>query len=147
MGQQLLRDLKRPFLIGVMAISLFVYGYFTFLTVQKKGWVSDTAYYNYFVDSLLTGSLAIEAPNSYDLAHFEDGRKYMVWGPAAALLVLPFYLVQGLAASDLFYTAFFAWCNCLLFCLVVLQVERLFDCSVSELGKFLLGHWLRSCDS
>src|SRR5437660_8149227 len=96
---------KKPYLFGFLLCLTVsaIYFYCAAFITHNIFAPTNTDYYNYLLDSFFHGRTNITPPNHFDLSLFEN-KWYMYWGPAPALLILPFYLVSHLQASDVFYT-------------------------------------------
>ena len=76
---------------------------------------TNNDYYTYLLDAFFHGRTNITPPPSQsDLSLFEN-KLYLYWGPAPVLLILPFYLISHLQASDILYTAIGGTINVALF--------------------------------
>lgn len=88
--------------------------------------------------SLLQGRLDLVYPNwDHDLSFYKD-KVYIYWGPTPALLIIPLVLVFGLNVSDVFYTAFFSALAPLFIYLLLIKVEQLKLCRLSNFRRIIL---------
>jgi len=94
-------------------------------------------YYIYLLDAFSHGKTYIAAPVHYDLSLFQN-KWYMYWGPAPVLLIIPFYLIFHLQASDILYTAIGGTVNVALFYLVMQEFKKYFTISLSFTGEVFL---------
>lgn len=92
---------------------LWLFFLFVYLFVSGKGtfhWETTAKnYWSLQVRSFLDGhiNLTLLPKDTYDLSIFK-GKSYLYWPPLPAIFVLPFVLIWGIKASDIFYTAFWA---------------------------------------
>src|SRR3989338_10994368 len=106
-------------LFFLWAVFLFVYLFIAGRGKFRFGtrWES---YFNLQAYSWLQGhlDLVIYPQNKFDLSVY-NGKVYTYWPPLPALFVLPFVYLFGIAASDVFYTAFYGSFGPLLMYLVM----------------------------
>lgn len=113
----------RAFLIFYIIVT--IYTVFT-LTVNKGIFEhTNRSYYTYLLDAFFHGRLNVESPETFDLSLFKN-KWYLYWGPAPALFILPFYLIWGLATSDVLYTLVAGILNVFLFYFVVNEFQKYF---------------------
>jgi hypothetical protein len=92
---------------------------------------TNNDYYTYLLDAFFHGRTNITPPPSQiDLSLFEN-KWYLYWGPAPVLLILPFYLISHLQASDILYTAIGGTINVALFYGVMQAFKKYFHLSLS----------------
>ena len=94
-------------------------------------------YYLYLLDAFFHGRTNVTPPVQFDLFLFEH-KWYMYWGPAPALLILPFYLLFHLQASDVLYTAIGGIVNVALFYAVMQAFKKCFQISLSWTAEAFL---------
>ena len=115
-----------------------IYFYCAALATHNVFAPTGTAYYNYLLDAFFHGRTNVtNTPDLIDLSLFEN-KWYLYWGPAPALLVLPFYLIWHLQASDVLYTAIGATINVALFSLVMQELKKYFHLSLSLMAEAFL---------
>jgi hypothetical protein len=98
---------------------------------------SSFPYYTYLINALGKGHLDIISPTNIDLSIF-NGKLYLNWGPGPILFILPFYLLTGGNASDIFYTLFAGIANIFLLHLVIDEFKKYFKLSFSKFAKFFI---------
>lgn len=94
------------------------------------------AYYNYLVEAFLNGRTYLASANTYDLSLFNN-HWYLYSGPAPVLFVLPFYILFGLAASDIIYTLIAGTANVFLFSWLLTEWQKLSGRHFSPLASTL----------
>jgi hypothetical protein len=92
---------------------------------------TENDYYNYLLDAFFHGRTNITNPPSLLDVSFFENKMYLYWGPAPALLILPFYLLSHLQASDVLYTAIAGTVNVALFYGVMQEFKKYFHLSLS----------------
>jgi hypothetical protein len=115
-----------------------VYFYCAGLITHNVFAPTPVAYYNYLLDAFFHGRTNVtNTLIQSDLSQFEN-KWYLYWGPAPVLLVLPFYLVAHLQASDVLYTAIGGMVNVALFCGVMQEFKKYFQISLSLMAEAFL---------
>jgi hypothetical protein len=115
-----------------------IYFYCAVLITHNIFAPTDTAYYNYLLDAFFHGHTNVtNTPGQLDLSLFEN-KWYLYWGPAPALLVLPFYLIWHVQASDVLYTAIGGTINVALFSLAMQEFKKHFHLSLSLMAEAFL---------
>jgi hypothetical protein len=98
---------------------------------------TDSDYYTYLLDAFFHGRTDVPLAGRLDLSLFEN-KWYLYWGPAPVLLILPFYLLSHLQASDILYTAIGGTINVALFYGVIQAFKKCFRISLSLMAEALL---------
>lgn len=128
--------------ISILVFSFIVFIYTTVcLKVNKTIFkLSDVPYYNYLVESLFKQRIDINTkavPNTHDLSLYK-GKYYMYWGPSPVFFILPFYLLDNVKTSDVFYTLVAGLLNIVIFYYVVLEITKHFQIKLTYFKKILL---------
>ena len=126
-------------LFGLLICLIICVVYFCLSNYITTNIFSQTArdYYTYQLDAFFHGRVYVTPPASYDLSVFQ-GRKYLYWGPAPVLFILPFYLISHLQASDVLYTLFGGASNVVLFYLAVQAFKKYFGIPLSLISEAFL---------
>lgn len=95
------------------------------------------AYYNYLLDGLFHLRLNLLPPDGYDLSSW-NGKLYMYWGPGPVLFILPFYLISGVMAGDIFYTMVAGIINIVIFYFLMEEFLKYFNIEHREFHKIFL---------
>lgn len=98
---------------------------------------SRYSYFNYVLDAYFHKHLYLSSPIKDDLSIFH-GKQYLYYGPSSVLFILPFYLLLGIHASDVFYTLVGGITNVILFFLVLEECRKYFAIKVSFFSKIIL---------
>src|SRR6195256_492745 len=98
---------------------------------------TDAGYYTYLLDAFFHGRTDVPLAGQLDLSLFEN-KWYLYWGPAPVLLILPFYLLSHLQASDVLYTAIGGTVNVALFYGVMQAFKKCFQISLSLMAEAFL---------
>ncbi len=128
---------KKFYLLALIAIGL-VYALFANDISKNIFSNSNFPYYTYLIDGLIHGRLNIISPTTIDLSIFNN-KLYLNWGPSPILFILPFYLLSGGRAGDIFYTLSAGIGNVVLFFLLLNEAQVYFKIKLSRfLSAFLL---------
>jgi len=114
-----------------------VYGYFS---LRITGNIFTSTHYNdyiYLLDALVHGRVNVTPATTYDLSLYH-GKWYLYWGPAPVLLLLPFYLLWGVKASDVLYTMLGGVANVVLIYLCIREMKHYFSLSLSLMAQAFL---------
>ena len=98
---------------------------------------TGTDYYIYLLDAFFHGRINI-TPSGYDGLSLFENKWYIYWGFAPILLILPFYLIFHLQASDVLYTAIGGTLNVALFYYVMQEFKKYFRLSLSWMAEAFL---------
>jgi hypothetical protein len=132
----MLRALSGP--LAVFVVGLLVFGAFSYKRLLTH---SNDNHYVYMADGMLHGRLALEGrpPHLNDWAKY-DGKWYVSFPPAPAILMMPAVAIWGLDFNDRIFTLFFAAAGpALLFWLLQLMVARgRFERSTREIALLAL---------
>lgn len=116
------------FQILILTLILFTYFIFSYITSGSRSnflKITQKPYYNYLTESFLKGKIYVDSPYTYDLSIFNN-HKYMYWGPAPVLVVLPFYIIWGIKASDTLYTLIVGSLNVIIFYILLREFNKYF---------------------
>lgn len=130
-------SIENAFIFLVFIIILNVYASITMLFNGSWSYHSNFPYYNYLLKALSEFRLNINSNIHMDLAFFK-GKWYMYWGPAPVFYVLPFYLLWGINASDIFYVFIAGFINILLMFYVIKNALKYFKIQISSFSKIFL---------
>jgi hypothetical protein len=123
---------KKTYLMPLILymIICFIYLY-TAIIMNKSIFVpTKSNYYIYLLDAFVHGRTYITPSSHSDLSLFHNNW-YLYWGPFPVLLILPFYLVFHLQASDILYTVIGGTVNVALFYLVMQEFKKYFALPLS----------------
>lgn len=129
--------------VRVFVLTVLIYFIFAAIENIKVNQTSlfsarNFAYYNYIIDAFLHGRTNLIGTHSlHDLSVFNH-KYYMYWGPAPILFILPFYILFGLHASDIFYTVLAGICNVVLFYFVIKEFIYYFKLKITENSQLVL---------
>ena len=108
------------------------------LDISKKIFSNSSfPYYTYLITALSHGHLDVISPTTIDLSIFKD-KLYLNWGPGPVLFILPFYLLSGGSAGDIFYTLFAGIGNIFLFYLIIDEFKSYFKLNFYKFAKFFI---------
>lgn len=127
---------KDTLYLNVFIIIIIVYVLFQGAINKEVFHPTNTAYYNYLLDSFSHGRFDIDPPNKYDLSRFND-KWYMYWGPSPALFIAPFYFIYKLEASDKIYGLIAGIANCAIFMLLVNEFSNYFNLKIKKYMKLV----------
>ncbi len=113
------------------------YIYFSQLITRNIFIPTKYNYYIYLLDAFFHNRINVTPPDHYDLSLYQN-KWYMVWGPAPVLLILPFYLIFHLNASDVLYTAIGGTVNVALLYMVMQEFKKYFMISISLLDEIFI---------
>lgn len=113
-----------------------IYISFQSVIVKEVFYPTNTAYYNYLLDSFLHGRVDIDPPNKYDLSRFND-KWYMYWGPSPALFIAPFYFIYKLDTGDMIYGIVAGIANCAIFMILVNEFINYFNLKIKHYAKLV----------
>jgi hypothetical protein len=114
-----------------------VYGYFS---NRFTGNIFTSTRYNdyiYLLDAIVHGHVNITPASTLDLSLYH-GKWYLYWGPAPVLLLLPFYLIWGVKASDVLFTMLGGVANVALIYVCIREMKRYFSISLSLMSEAFL---------
>jgi hypothetical protein len=131
------RKIHHIIIIFALLLILCVYYYFMVTIAKHKLHPSPTNYYIYLLDALFHGHIYLDSHKHYDLSFF-SGKYYMYWGPAPALLILPFYLLQHFNANDVLFTFNGGFINVLLFYLLMQEFKDYFSIYLSIISELFI---------
>ena len=108
-----------------IAIACIALGVLAATSADRLVRQSQAPHFVYLADSFLHGQLdnRVPPPNNNDWIHFE-GKTYVSFPPAPAVLMMPFVAVFGLSFNDVVFTLFFGAANVLLMFLVLQMLVR-----------------------
>ncbi|MCL5784003.1 MAG: hypothetical protein M1142_01445 [Patescibacteria group bacterium] len=128
---------QRSFIFYFSAIFIIYLALTYFFSGFSLTNVSPSSYYNFLLDALFRHQLYVNPPNNYDLSLYQSHR-YLYWGPAAILYILPYYLISHLQASDTLYTCVAGILNILVFYFLIQEASRYFKIKPSKFIKLIL---------
>ena len=130
---------KNPYLVGSLfcLIVSTIYFYCITCTIENVFVPTGRDYYPYLLDALFHGRTNIISYDHFDLSLFEN-KWYLYYGPAPILLILPFYLVFHLQASDVLYSTIGGIMNVALFYGVIQAFKKCFQLSLSLMAEAFL---------
>ena len=129
---------KKP-IFGLLVCLIICSIYFCFANYITANIFATTIrnYYSYQLDAFFHGRVYVTTGARYDLSVFQ-GKKYLYWGPAPVLFILPFYLISHLQASDVFYTLVGGAANVVFFYLLVQAFKEYFGIPLSLFAEAFL---------
>ena len=131
-------QLRNPiFGLLICLIICSIYFYFSNYITGNIFATTIRNYYSYQIDAFFHGRVYVTTGARYDLSVFQ-GKKYLYWGPAPVLFILPFYLFSHLQASDIFYTLIGGTANVALFYLLVQAFKEYFGIPLSLFSEAFL---------
>src|SRR5579872_4330779 len=124
---------KKTHLVALLlCLIVGVVYFYCAVRIMKNVFVpTENDYYNYLLDAFFLGRINITNPPSLLDVSFFENKIYLYWGPAPVLLILPFYLLFHLQASDVLYTAIGGTVNVALFYGVMQEFKKYFHLSLS----------------
>lgn len=101
--------------------------------------VTPFNYFSYLAEAFLHGSLSLVSfPSTIHDLSLYGGKIYLNWGPASALLVIPFIKLFGLNISDTLYTAIIASLTPLALWIVLYYLDKFYLQPLSTTKKVIL---------
>ncbi len=111
----------------------FIYIGFNGIMYPTMFSIGQYPYYNYFIDGLLHNRLDFDKPwQTMDLSYYH-GKWYIFWGISAIFFIFPFYFVQGIKTSDVFYTFIAGLANIVLFFFLIKEFSRTFNLNLERI--------------
>jgi len=116
----------RKFNFFIILFIILIYYFFTGLVNEKLFVSSAFPYYNYLLDAFFNFRFDLHGVGTHDLSFYQN-KWYMYWGPGPVLFILPFYLLSGLKACDIFYTLVAGLANVIIFYYILDEFCRYFE--------------------